>query len=120
MESSLTYALPRFITEVKKLDGSEFPSKTLYKILFCIQFDLETMGLCWKLLNDKKFSDVKFTLDNMMKLHTSQGIGTCVKQAEILSPGDEDLLWGLGLLGYHSAETLLNTVIFMVGKGFAL
>ena len=55
-----------------------------------------------------------------MKLHTSQGIGTCVKQAEILSPGDEDLLWGLGLLGYHSAETLLNTVIFMVGKGFAL
>ena len=27
---------------------------------------------------------VKFTLDNMMKLHISPGIGTSIKQAEIL------------------------------------
>ena len=29
-------------------------------------------------------------------------------------------MWNLGLLGRHSPEVLLNTVIFLVGKGFAL
>ena len=76
--------------------------------------------MCWKLLNDKMFSEVRFTLDNMMKMHTAQGIGTSIKQAELLSSSDKDLLWGLGLLGYHSAETLLNTVVFMIRKGFTL
>ena len=29
-------------------------------------------------------------------------------------------MWSLGLLGRHSPEVLLNAIIFMVGKGFAL
>ena len=35
---SLVYALCRFLTEVKKLDGTEFPGRTLYDILICVQF----------------------------------------------------------------------------------
>ena len=120
MQESLTFALSRFITEVKKLDGTDFPGKTLYEILISVQFHLETIGLCWKLLNEERFSEVKFTLDNMMKLHTSQGIGNSVRKAEILSKDQEEILWSLGLLGYQDAETLLNTVVFMIGKGFAL
>ena len=33
---------------------------------------------------------------------------------------DEDLLWNLQLLGTSNPEVLLNTVVFLVGKGFAL
>ena len=35
-EESLKFALCRFLTEVKKLDGSEFPPKTLYDIVMCV------------------------------------------------------------------------------------
>ena len=77
-------------------------------------------GLYWKLLNEQRFSQVKFTLDNLMKLRTSQGIGTTVKQAQVLTNFDEQLLWNLGLLGDSNPTVLLNTVIFLIGKGCAL
>ena len=56
--------------------------KTLYDILVCVEFHLESIGFPWKLINDNIFKDVKYTLDNMMKLCTSQGIGISVRKIE--------------------------------------
>ena len=89
---SLCFVLCCFITEVKKVDGSVFPSKTLYDILICIRFHLECLGFAFKVINDEAFHDVKHTLDNMMKEHVASGIGLTVKQAEVLSVTDEDYL----------------------------
>ena len=119
-KETLVFALTRFLTEVKKIDGSEYPSRTLYDILICVQFHLECLGFAWKLLNDETFKEVKYTLDNLMKLRTSQGIGNVVKKAQILSFCDEDYLWSIGLLGDQDLDTLLNTVVFTIGKGCAL
>ena len=84
------------------------------------QFHLDTLGITWKLICDDEFIEVKFTLDNLMNLHTQEGVGVSVKKAEILSFTDEDLLWSLGLLGYHTPEVLLHTVVFTVGMYCAL
>ena len=56
----------------------------------------------------------------MMKKRTSEGIGICVKQAEILSGSEEEILWSKGLLGVWNPHVLLNTVVFCIGKGCAL
>ena len=64
---SLSFALCRFLTEVKKVDGSDFPGKMLYDILVCVQFHLECLGFAFCLINDTTFHDLKFTLDNLMK-----------------------------------------------------
>ena len=117
---SLNEAVCRFLTEVKKLDGSDFPGKMLYDIAICIQFHLELQGFSWKLLNQDMFKNIRFTVDNLMKLRVSQGIGISVRKAEILSSFDKDLMWNLGLLGMQNPEVLLDTVVFLVGKGFAL
>ena len=117
---SLKFALCRFITEVKKIDGHDFPGKTLYHLVVCIQFHLECLGFAFKIINDPAFKDLKFTLDNTMKAWVSQGTGLSVKQAQVIMATDEDLLWSLGLLGTSHPEQLLNTVIFCIGKGFAL
>ena len=61
------YVLVHFLTEVKKIDGSDFPGKTLYDILMCVQFYLETLGFSYKLLNYTRFDNVKY-IDNHMKL----------------------------------------------------
>ena len=119
-QDSLIFAVCRFVTEIKKIDGSDFPGKTLYDIIVCLQFQLELLGFNWKLLNEGVFTEVRFTLDNMMKLRTSQGIGISVKKAQILSFTDEDYLWSLRLLGTKTPESLLTTVVFMIGKGCAL
>ena len=39
-EYSLKFALCRFLTEVRKVDESEFPPKTMYDIIMCVQFHL--------------------------------------------------------------------------------
>ena len=116
---TLKFALPHFITEIKKLDGLDYPGKTLYHLVICIQFHLECQGFAFKLINDAAFKDLKYTLDNTMKARTVQGIGNSVKQAEVLSTMDEDL-WNLGCLGMSNPYQLLNTVIFAIGKGFVL
>ena len=117
---SLVFALTRFVTEVKKLDGSDFPGKTLYEIVICIQFHLETMGYAFKLISEEGFKDVKYTLDNVMKMCTAQGIGSKVKKAEVLTATHEEYLWSIGLFGTDNPEQLLNTIVFIIGKGCAL
>ena len=42
------------------------------------------------------------------------------KQAQPITPEQENHLWKIGLLGDHNAEVLLNTVVFQVGLYFAL
>ena len=116
----LNSAMPRFITEVQKLNGEPFPGRTLYDIIICVQFHLEICGFCFKLLSDDTFKDIKWTLDNIMKIRTSEGVGVSVRKAQILSVSDEEYLWSLGLLGSNTPDVLLNTVVFMIGKGFAL
>ena len=40
------------------------------------------------------------------------GMGTIKRQAELLTDGEEELLWQTGKLG-HSPQTLVDTMIFM-------
>ena len=56
----------------------------------------------------------------IMKQRVAAGIGISLKQAEVLSVTDEDYLWSLGYLGTSNPEQLLHTVVFSIGKGFAL
>ena len=39
---TLLYGLCHFITEIKKLDGTDFPPKTVYKMILSIQMFLES------------------------------------------------------------------------------
>ena len=38
----LIFALVHFITEVNKVDGTDFPGRTLYDTIVCLQFHLKT------------------------------------------------------------------------------
>ena len=117
---TLSFAMTRFLTEVRRVDGKHFPGRTLYDIVVCIQMYLETFGFTWKLIDDIEFRDLKYTLDNMMKNLTASGVGVSVKQASVLSFSDEDFLWNNGYLGVSNPQQLLNTVVFLVGMSCAL
>ena len=105
---------------MQKLDRSEFPSKTLYDIVICLQFHLETLGFTYKLLNDAVFAKIRFSLDNLMKKKVAEGIDSEVQCSDVLSFTDTDKLWAQGLLGVHSPEVLLNTVVVLLGLSCAL
>lgn len=55
-----------------------------------------------------------------MKSLIFKGLGTKVKQADSITPGDEELLWEREVLGNKTAETLQYTVFFYMSKLFGL
>ncbi len=69
---------------------------------------------------DVDFSHFKQSLDAEMKRLQSQGMGSKKRQAEALTPEDEDILWGKGLLGDATPQTLLDTMVYSNGLYFAL
>ena len=60
------------------------------------------------------------TLDAEMKRLKAGGLGVHTTQAEPITPDKEELLWSKNLLGAHSPQTLLDTLVYLCGMYFAL
>lgn len=116
----LCYALSRFVLEVRKESGEEYPSETLYELIICIQLYLSSHGIEVKLLQDAGFISLKNTLDNRMKDLSSKGIRVERKQADMISMEDETKMWDTGILGIDTPQKLLDTVLYLFGLHFAL
>ena len=69
---------------------------------------------------DAEFASFRQTLDAEMKRLKSAELGSKAKQAEPLSEEDKEKLWQTKVLGDHSPQALLNTMIYMNGVYFAL
>ena len=119
-EESLSHWLTRFVLEVRKMDGTEYPPNTLHHIVCGIMRHLRNENYTVDIFKDKEFSQFRSSLDAEMKRLQSKGIGSVHKQAEPFTKEEEELLWENKILGDHSPEALLNTMIYMNGLYFAL
>jgi len=119
-DEEINIALPLFISEVLKKDGSPFPPQTLRGLVLSLQKFLECEGRSVKFLTDPKFKAVQNTLDAVMKRSSRMGLTLQAKQATVISEDMEHILWNRGLLGDDSPRTLLNTMVFVLGMHFAL
>ena len=119
-KESLCYALCRFMPEVTKKDGSDYPGKTLYEIIVVIQKHINNKNLPWKLIDDPAFLDVKTVLDNVMKEMAAASVGVVKRQAEFIMEEYEEQLWRSGTLGEDTPKKLRDTVLFLLGINPAL
>ena len=115
----LSFALSKFVTEIKRLDGKDYPPNTIREIVICIQMFLHENMIMWKLFDHPEFVSLRNVVDNTMKIRHSEGLG--VRQsADILTMSHEDVLYQKKILGWENPQQLLNTVIYMTGMRFAL
>ncbi len=118
-KSHLAYSLCSFLNKVHRQDGGEYPGKTLYNLVLCIQFHLEKQGVFWKLVDDQDFVRMKFCLDNLMKKRESARIsGTGSVSA--ISDDQEELMWAKGVLGEENPDRLRSTVLYLISLNCAL
>ena len=117
----MQYWLTRFVLEVRKKSGDVYPPNTLHHIVVGIMRHVRWSGKpTIDFLKDPDFTSFRATLDAEMKRLQQQGIGAVKRQAEILKEDEEDILWEKGLLGDHTPQTLLDTMVFYNGLYFAL
>ena len=118
-QQDLCYTLYRFITEVRKMDKSEFPPNSVQEIIIMIQMFLNERGVYWKLLDGENFHQLRNTVDNVMKDRHAKGLGV-KKSSQVISLANEAKLFESRALGEENPIQLLRTVIYMLGLHLAL
>ena len=116
----LVYALKRFILEVRKKNGEEYPAETLYELIVCIQMFLSSCGRYVKYLDDHDFIEVRHCLDNRMKELSCVGKVQPLEKADVITINDENIMWEKGLLGHGIPKQLIDNILYSFGVHFAL
>lgn len=119
-KDEICYSMSRFVCEIKKKNGEEYPAETLYELVISIQLYLEMHGRELKLLDDPAFSQLAHTLDNTMKERTRAGFRVKRRQAQPISFDEEDTMWKSSVLGTDTPQKLFDTLLYMLGLNFAL
>ena len=110
----------RFVLEIRKKDGTEYPPNSLLHICLGLFRHLRTTTNPNIDFKDTNFTEFRLTLDAEMKRLQKKGLGTKTKKAEIITEAEEDKLWEKGELGDKNPQALLNTIVYMIGLYFAL
>lgn len=119
--STMSYSLTRFVCDARKKDGSEYlPKSVYYLVCGLLRYLMDNKRHDINFFSDLRFADFRKTLDGKMKSLLSKGLDTKVKQADQITPGDEELLWEREVLGNKTAETLQYNVFFHMCKLFGL
>ena len=124
--TSLNHWLPRCVMESRKQDGNYYTGGTLYSLCAGVQRYVREerikMGIQEHLdiFKEPTFEYFRRAFDSTLKELHRKGVGTTVKQAEVISLDLEERLWNEGALGDDNPQQLLDTLVFMFGLHFAL
>ena len=103
----------RFIVEVRKTNGENYPPATLYQLLSgLLRYMREVSPQCPNFLdkNDARFRKLHRTMDAVFHDLHAEGIGRQVKHAQLITATEENSLWDNRVCGLHSPRALQNAV----------
>ncbi|XP_013380784.1 zinc finger MYM-type protein 2 [Lingula anatina] len=120
-DEELQYWISKFILEVRKENGTEYPPRTLLSLVMGLQSYIRTeskRGI--DLLNSDQFVGLRQVLDSEMKRLSHTGLGCNTKKAQAISLEDESKLWSSKALGDYNPKVLVRTLHYLNGKNFGL
>ena len=110
----LSYWLSRFVLEVRRQDGRDYPPQTLYSMCCGLLRYVREVKPEINIFKDPQYADFQRTLDAEMKRLISTGLGVKPKRAEPINMSEESTLWEAKPCGSQSAQSLLDTMVFAV------
>lgn len=120
-KDELNLMLSYFILEVRTVNGGKYKSGTLKLLISMIQYYYNRVhAKGWSIYKDSEFQKTRNNLDLAMKVSRAEGIDRKTRRAASISEEMEDELWKQNLLGDDSPTKLVETLLFLNGKNFAL
>jgi len=119
--SDLNFLLQDFVISVRKEDRSEYPPSSLRSITAGILSTFrDKYHKQWDFFKDAQFQSARRALDAKMRELTRRGVGLNRRKAQVITQEMEEELWNHGDLGSDDPQTLLNTLLYLLGIHFAL
>ena len=113
--------LSRFVLEVRRKDGKVYPPNSLHQLCCGLLRSIREYNPAIDFFKSPEFASFRKILDAEMKrIKSDSTVQTHPKRAEPILQYEEDLLWKNGVLGSHSPQSLVDTMVFMSGLYFAL
>ncbi|KAK3741563.1 hypothetical protein QZH41_002934 [Actinostola sp. cb2023] len=115
----IDYWFSRFVLEVKKKDGNDYQHEVLNSLFCGLSRVIKEVHPAISILHSTELKQFQQTLDGRLKeLQASQQ--PFKKQADAITVNDENEMWSKGVLGTHSPHVVINTLMFLSRKLFAL
>ena len=119
--TAINYWLQRFVVEARKGNGEHYCPDSLHQICCGLQRVLRAAGrVDINFFDGKEFAPFRELLDGELKTLNGTGKYVYKKKAEIITAEMEEILWQKGLLGDHSPQVLVDTMVYLMGLCFAL
>ncbi len=113
--------LCRFVTEVRKQNGSAYPPRSIHLTLTGVQrFILESNPDAPKFFDrtDSTYRNLQRSCDSVFRKLCSDGIGAAhVNQTSVFTLDEEQKLWDSGTFSTDNLTGLQRAVFFYAGKG---
>ena len=119
----LNYWLARFVAEVRNHEGGRYTPRSIHQILCGVQrYMLDKNPTAPKILgkDDPRFVTFRSAVDNVFRQLHSEGIGTEVRRAPIITADEEEKLWLSSILTITTPKGLQRAVFYYIGKCFCV
>lgn len=117
----LNEMLVYFIPSVRKVDGKQYPPRTLKEIVALIQHHFNyALNRNISIFNDPEFEDCRRILDATMKESAMNGNVRPVRRAEVVTVEMENRMWNENVLGDTNPRQLVDTLVFYLGLHLCL
>ena len=104
--------MQQFVVETRKDKGEHYLPDNQHQICCGLQQALRAAGNAdINLFDGKEFAPFRDLLDGELKSLNGTGKYIYKKRAEIITVEMEDILWERGLLGDHSPQVLVGTMV---------
>ena len=119
--ASMNYWLGRFILEAKAISGKEYSPDSVYQLCCGLQQSLRTADRGdINLFEDSNFTEFHGVSDGKLKQLNRTAKYVEKKKGGVITVEMEEKLWESGMLGDHSLQVLVDTVLYLIGLNFAL
>ena len=122
-ETKVNELMARFVQEIRRKDGKEYPPSSLNCVVSAVQRYLRENGrpaVCFYDERNSTYDMLRKSLDAKLKMLASKGIGGLPKQAQPISPQMESELWQKKIFSRETGEALTNVVFWYSSKMFGL